>query len=93
MYLHNVYTLSQEVVAVADIAKLFRSGGSQAVRIPAKYRFEDDAEVVISRDGNRIILEPRRRTWSRGFRDLAGSAPDFPEPAEPPAVEPGPELD
>ena len=33
------------------------------------------------------------KTWSRGFLDLAGSAPDFPYPGEPPPVEPGPDLD
>jgi len=78
---------------MADIAKVFRSGGSQAVRIPKKYRFADDAEVVIYRDGRRVILEPRQATWSEEFVRLAGSAEHFPYPEDPPPVEPGPDLD
>jgi len=41
------------------VAKLFRNGGSQAVRLPAEFRFEGD-EVVIRRDektGNVILSE------------------------------------
>jgi len=75
-----------------DVAKIFKSGGSQAVRIPAKYRFNDEDEVLVYREGGRLILEPRRKTWSAAFRDLAGSAPDFPTPQKPPPVEPGPEF-
>ena len=32
-------------------AKLFTSGGSQAVRLPKAYRFENQREVLISREG------------------------------------------
>ena len=74
-------------------AKLFKSGGSQAVRLPKEFRFEGEEEVLISRKGDRVILEPLKRTWSRKFLDLAGSAPDFPYPDEPPPAEPGPELE
>jgi antitoxin VapB len=74
-------------------AKLFKSGGSQAVRLPREYRFEGQDEVVIHREGEKVILEPMRRQWSREFLDLAGSAPDFPYPEEPPLAEPGPDLD
>lgn len=38
-------------------------------------------------------LKPKKRTWSQKFLDLAGSAPDFPYPDEPPPAEPGPELE
>ncbi len=77
---------------MTDTAKIFKSGGSQAVRIPAKYRFADQEEVAISREGNRVILEPLQRVWSESFRSLAGSMPNFPEPSDPPPVEPGPDL-
>jgi antitoxin VapB len=76
-----------------DRAKLFTSGGSQAVRLPKSYRFEESHEVLISREGDRVILEPARRGWSRAFLDLAGSAKDFPYPEDPPRAEPGPEFD
>jgi antitoxin VapB len=38
-------------------AKLFRSGRSQAVRLPKEFRFEGD-EVRIRREGRRVVLEP-----------------------------------
>ena len=77
---------------MADRAKLFKSGGSQAVRLPKGYRFEGQEEVAIFKNGQRVILEPQRRAWSRAFLSLAGAAADFPYPSEPPAVEPGPDF-
>jgi antitoxin VapB len=38
-------------------AKVFVSGNSQAVRLPKEYRLDVD-EVVITRVGRRLILEP-----------------------------------
>jgi antitoxin VapB len=45
-------------------AKLFKNGRSQAVRLPAEYRFEGD-EVLIRRDPvtGDIILSPRNKTF------------------------------
>ena len=44
-------------VPVTDMAKIFWTGRSQAVRLPKEYRFEG-AEVTIRREGDRVILEP-----------------------------------
>lgn len=77
---------------MADRAKLFKTGGSQAVRLPRAYRFEGQTEVLIKREGKRVVLEGARRAFSREFLALAGTAEDFPDPPEPPAVEPGPRL-
>ena len=41
---------------MADTAKLFLNGGSQAVRLPKAYRFRGSA-VSIRQEGNRVILE------------------------------------
>lgn len=41
------------------LAKLFRHGGSQAVRLPKAFRFEGE-EVTVRKDGNSVILEPVR---------------------------------
>lgn len=41
-------------------ARLFRNNRSQAVRIPAEFELPGDT-VLISRDGNRLIIEPVRR--------------------------------
>jgi antitoxin VapB len=38
-------------------AKVFMHGRSQAVRLPKQFRFEG-TEVRVSRQGNRVILEP-----------------------------------
>lgn len=78
---------------MADRAKLFKSGGSQAVRLPRGYRFEGQEEVAIYRKGNQVILEPVRRQWSREFLEIIGSAPDFPYPDEPLPAEPAPDFD
>jgi len=47
-----------------QIAKLFRNGRSQAVRLPAEYRFEG-SEVYIRRDPSTgdIILSRRPESW------------------------------
>ena len=43
-------------------AKIFKNGRSQAVRLPAEFRFEGD-EVIIRRDQvtGDVILSPRNR--------------------------------
>ena len=45
-------------------AKLFKNGRSQAVRLPAEFRFEGD-EVLIRRDPDTgdVILSPRNRKF------------------------------
>jgi antitoxin VapB len=78
---------------MAQKAKLFRSGGSQAVRLPKEFRFDEQEEVLVYREGRKVILEPVRRSWSKDFLELAGSAPDFPYPDEPPPADPGPEFE
>jgi len=74
-------------------AKLFKSGGSQAVRLPRDYRFEGQKEVLIYRQGGKVVLEGPRRGWSREFRALAGSTPRFPYRGRRRKTEPGPDLD
>ena len=54
-------------------AKLFQNGGSQAVRLPRSCRFpEDHAEVVVHREGRRIVLEPVDE-WPAAFQGCLGS--------------------
>jgi antitoxin VapB len=49
-------------------AKLFRNGRSQAVRLPAEYRFEG-SEVFIRRDpqSGDVILSRRPESWNDFF--------------------------
>jgi len=57
-----------------DTAKLFKSGNSQAVRLPKDFRLPGQ-KVRIFRRGNQIILEPLEVTWDAFFASLD----DFPE--------------
>jgi antitoxin VapB len=67
-------------VTQANIAKLFRNGASQAVRLPAEYRFQG-SEVFISRDeetGDVVLsTRPGAKAWGEFFR-LLRSADDAP---------------
>lgn len=63
-------------------AKIFRTGRSQAVRLPKEVRFaEDQREVRVRREGRRVVLEPLDE-WPEAFLAALGSCPDFPEPPE-----------
>jgi len=56
------------------IAKLFMNGRSQAVRLPKEFRMPGKA-VRISRQGNKVILEPIEDSWDQWF-DTILSAPE-----------------
>lgn len=66
----------------ARVAKLFSNGGSQAVRLPADFRFDGD-EVIVRRDpltGDVILSrKPGGNAWARFFaiRDSEAVEPDF----------------
>lgn len=59
---------------MAHTAKLFRNGRSQAVRLPAEYRF-DGNEVFVRRDPRTgdVILSRRPESWQEFF-DLLKTA-------------------
>ena len=57
-------------------ARVFKSGNSQAVRLPKEFRFSSN-EVEIFRRGDEIILRERRLTPADGFRLLASLPNDF----------------
>jgi antitoxin VapB len=42
-------------------ARLFRNGRNQALRIPREFEIEGN-EVLIIKDGDRLVLEPIKRT-------------------------------
>ncbi len=44
-------------------AKIFKNGRSQAVRIPKKYAFEGVTELTVQKVGQKLILEPTRKSW------------------------------
>ncbi len=61
-----------------ETAKLFTNGGSQAVRLPKNYRFDDD-EVLINRIGNVVILLPKNDPWRTSILGLSMFSEDFME--------------
>jgi len=62
------------------IAKIFKNGRSQAVRIPKAFRFKGN-EVKISKEGDKVILEPLERSkWPEGFWDIFLEDKDFKTP-------------
>jgi antitoxin VapB len=58
------------------IAKVFRSGNSQAVRLPKEFRFKGK-EVEIFRRGDEVVLREKPRSLVRAFEILASLPDDF----------------
>ena len=58
------------------VTKVFRSGNSQAVRIPREFQFNTD-EVVIERRGDEIVLRRPVRNLRSAFDALAAMPDDF----------------
>jgi antitoxin VapB len=70
-------------------AKLFKSGRSQAVRLPKEFRFEGN-EVRIRRVGQGVLLEPMKPDLEKLFEELdrIGRRSKFPDrPPQPPIQE------
>lgn len=59
-----------------NTAKVFRTGRSQAVRLPKTYRFRE-REVAIRRIGDVVLLFPRRKAWTILEQSLAMFSGDF----------------
>ena len=51
-------------------AKLFRHGGSQAVRLPKEFRFKG-TEVAIEKRGNTVIIRPKLKPKLKTLADVA----------------------
>lgn len=58
------------------LAKIFKSGNSQAVRLPKEFRFSTD-EVEIFKRGNEVILKPKVKDLSHAFALLTAMPSDF----------------
>ena len=69
------YIQKKEVVLVKT-AKIFRSGNSQAVRIPKEFQMEGD-EVEIQRKGNALVLRPKKKSWTSLIKSLEQFTEDF----------------
>jgi antitoxin VapB len=57
-------------------ARVFKSGNSQAVRLPKEFRF-DVKEVEIFRRGEEVVLRKRKRNLGRALAILRALPEDF----------------
>lgn len=61
------------------VARVFKTGRSQAVRLPKEFRFDTDT-VLIHREGTAVVLEPSRE-WPPGWvESFTGISKDFERP-------------
>ncbi len=61
-----------------EVAKIFETGRSQAVRLPKKFHFADN-EVLIHRLGDAVMLVPKDAAWTTFLEGLHGFTDDFME--------------
>ncbi len=61
------------------IAKIFKNGQSQAVRLPKEFRFENQEELFVKKVENGIILLPKndKSVWDNMFDKLDEFSDDF----------------
>lgn len=57
-------------------ARIFRSGNSQAVRIPKEFQMEGD-EAEIQRRGEWLLLRPKKKSWAALGESLDKFTNDF----------------
>jgi antitoxin VapB len=69
-----------------NTAKLFKSGNSQAVRLPKAYNFEG-REVYVNRLGRTVILVPKDDPWDMLVSSLDRFTADFMAEREQPPVQ------
>lgn len=61
---------------MSAVAKLFRNGASQAVRLPKEFRFDGD-EVCIKRIGSAVLLFPKESAWDLMAEVIGKTDDDF----------------
>ncbi|MCX5807656.1 MAG: antitoxin [Proteobacteria bacterium] len=67
-------------------AKVFKSGNSQAVRLPREFQLDVKEVGIFQKDGN-LILIPLKKTWKDYFDHGEKFSGDFPEQIEDPFPE------
>ena len=67
-------------------ARVFKSGNSQAVRLPREFQIDTNEVNVTTQDGD-LILRPVRKTWKDYFNHGRRFTDDFPEAIEDPSAE------
>ena len=73
-------------------AKVFKSGNSQAVRLPKKFRIKNN-EVLIKKEGDRLIIIPKPKSWHDFFYNTPNVSEDFMVDREDSIPQERPEID
>jgi antitoxin VapB len=67
--------------AVETVARIFKNGRSQAVRLPKEFRFKGD-RVKIRKEGDAVVLEPMEAArWPEEFWKLFTPDAEFDTPS------------
>jgi antitoxin VapB len=74
VYTYRIYLLAEGVTM--SKARIFKSGNSQAVRLPKEFRF-DVQEVEIFRRGDEVVLRKPKRSLRRALAILRALPEDF----------------
>lgn len=69
-----------------NTAKLFKSGNSQAVRLPKAFNFEG-REVYVNRLGRAVVLIPKDNPWETLVSSLDQFTADFMAAREQPLLQ------
>ena len=56
--------------------KIFKSGNSQAIRLPKKFRLEGE-EVFIKKIGDALLILPQNSAWNSMVESLKNFSDDF----------------
>jgi antitoxin VapB len=75
-YAGRVYTLEYISGGPMQTAKIFMNGKSQAVRLPKEFRFEGK-EVFIAKEGDNVVLMPKKKDWGNLFSAMGKAGKDF----------------
>ena len=63
---------------MSDTAKIFMNGRSQAVRLPAAFRFTG-REVLIEKRGGAVILREKSETMGAALREFYANVDPLPD--------------
>ncbi len=56
--------------------KIFKSGNSQAIRLPKKYRINGD-EVFIKKYGDGLLILPKSSSWNSMLESINNFSEDY----------------
>ena len=71
-----VYILNERKVILMLTAKVFKNGGSQAIRLPKECRISSD-EVMVNKIGDIVILLPKQNNWDSFMKAIEMFSDDF----------------